>query len=275
MRGSIRLCGLILLCAAAQCAVSRPHPVSAATPGADHPQKQVSTEKYQILWDQGFELPPGSHLRFVKIGSSPGSQGTTLRYRVFADAADQGTPYVLGEWRIGSSLDDLQVLSESAFVNRKRLVMGSRPNPGQQDSDALDDGSELDVSFTVARGEPVRFVLRTADAKIMIGGTLVPFPIEANDKRCKLSALLADPAANSVLLYADGFPPNADITLQSGSAGTSQQRTLHTDARGSASAVDEPHVKGADSGTATETIQGGNCHVSVAVPWGKANYKPM
>lgn len=275
MRGPIRLCALTLLFAAGSLAGNGRNAVTAASPAADRPQKQISTEKYQLLWDRGFELPPGLHLRFTKIGASPGPQGTTVRYRVYADAAQQGTPYTFSEWRIGTDLDDLQVISESAYVNRKRLVLNNLPNPGQQDTDSLTDGSELDVSFTAAKGEPVRFVLRTGNSKTMIGGTLVPFPIESTDHGCKLSALLADPAANSVLLYADGFPPNSDITFESASGGAPQQRTVHTDAYGQASAIDQPHGNGADSGTATEAVQTKNCKVSVNVPWGKGSYKPM
>lgn len=275
MQGSIRLCALIPLFVTASLTGNGLKAVTAASSAADRPQKQISTEKYQLLWDRGFELPPGSHLRFTKIGASPGPKGTTVRYRVYADAAQQGTPYTFSEWRIGTDLDDLQVISESAFVNRKRLVLSNQPNPGQQDSDSLTDGSELEVSITAAKGEPVRFVLRTEDSKTMIGGTLVPFPIESTDHGCKLNALLADPAANSVILYMDGFPPNSDVAVESVSGGGPQQRTVHTDAYGQASTIDQPHSSGGDSGTATETAQTKNCKVSVNVPWGRGSYHPI
>jgi hypothetical protein len=228
-----------------------------------------------MLWDQGFDLPPGSHLRFVKIGETASDVGHLLRYRIFADAAPQGVPYILGVWRIGTDLDDMQILSESAYVNRKGLVLNNPPNPGQQDATELTDGSEAVVDIKAAKGEPVRFVLRTEDSKTMIGGTLVPFPIESADKACRLRALLADPEANSILLYADGFPSNSVLTLQSDSQGATHQRTIYTDAKGHGSTIDAPHVKGTDAGTATETIRAKGCTLSVSVPWGAGSFHPM
>jgi hypothetical protein len=245
-------------------------------PAGSGPDKRPTTlERYQMLWDQGFDLPAGSHLRFVKIGEAGSDVGHLLRYRIFADAGQEGVPYVLGVWRIGTDLEDLQILSESAYVNRKGLVLNNPPNPGQQDATELNDGSEAVVDIKAAKGEPVRFVLRTQDSKTMIGGTLVPFPIESTDKACKLRALLADPAANAVLLYADGFPANSVLTVQSDSQGVTHQRTIYTDGKGHGSAIDAPHIKGMDGGTATEAIRASGCTVSVSVPWGEGNFHPM
>jgi hypothetical protein len=274
MRGTLRLCAppLSFLAIALACASSD---ASAAGLSSSGGSKHPSTERYQMLWDQGFDLPPGSHLRFVKVGETPSDVGHLLRYRIFADAAEQGVPYVLGVWRIGTDLEDLQVLSESAYVNRKGLVMNNPPNPSQQDATELPDGSETVVDVKAATGEPVRFVLRTQDSKTMVAGTLVPFPIEATDKTCRLRALLADPDANSVLLYADGFPPNSVLTVQSSSEGASHNDTMYTDAKGHGSAIDAPHVKGVDGGTVTESIRANGCAVSVSVPWGAGSFHPM
>jgi hypothetical protein len=278
MRGPTRLCALTLPLLASLLA-----PIGHAAPKAASPRDNFgggsrqpeSNERYQMLWDQGFDLPPGSHLRFAKVDETAGQNGKSIRYRVYADAAQQGGPYILGVWRIGTPIDDLQILSEAAYVNHKGLVLGNPPNPAQQEADALNDGSELDVSVTVAQGEPVRLVLRTEDSRVMIGGTLVPFPIQSADKSCRLSALLADPDANALLIYADGFPRNSILTVQNVSQGVVQEQKLYTDARGHGSAIVLPHLRGADSGTATETIQAGGCKVSLSVPWGKGSYHPL
>jgi hypothetical protein len=251
-------------------------------PAADPPQKTdraasrlASPVRAQMLWDQGFELPPGSHLRFAKVDETPAPQGHTLHYRVFANAAQMGTAYTLSMWRIGTDIDDLEVITETAYVNRHGLLLRNVPNPSQQDADSLTDGSELDVTVQAARGEPIRFVLRSPDSKTMIGGTLVPYPIAAADKSCKLSALLGDPDANAVLFYADGFPPNSDLTVISVSQGATQQKTIRSDPKGHAGLIDLPHVKNADSGTVTETLRAGSCSVSVDVPWGRGGYHPL
>jgi len=234
--------------------------------------KASSPERQQILWDQGFQLPAGARLRFAKIDETAGPDGHTLRYRIYADAASQGTAYVLGLWRIGTDLDNMEILSETAFVNRRGLLMNNLPNPGQADSPSLDDGSEIDVSVKVAKGEPVRLILRTQDWKTMIGGTLVPYPLEATDKGCKLSALLAQPEANSVLVYADGFPPNSILPLSGSLDGATNQQKIYADARGHGSAIEQPRVKGVDTGTLTESVKTPGCSVTVSLPWGKGSY---
>ncbi len=277
MRGSLRFCAppLLFLAIALACASSQAGAATFPDSGGSGYGKSPSTVRYQMLWDQGFDLPPGSHLRFVKVGEMGSDVGHLLRYRIFADAGEQGVPYVLGVWRIGTEIDDLQILSESAYVNRKGLVMNNPPNPAQQDVTELTDGSETVVDVKAAKGEPVRFVLRTQDSKTMIGGTLVPFPIEATDKTCKLRALLADPEANSVLLYADGFPSNAVLMVQNVSQGVVQEQKFYTDAKGHGAGIVSPRIKGADSGTATETLQGGACKVTLGVPWGEGSFHPM
>ena len=277
MRGLLRCCASppFLLAIALACASLRADAAAASNSADGGLGKIPSTERYQLLWDQGFDLPPGSHLRFVKIGETTSDAGHLLRYRIFADAAQEGIPYVLGVWRIGTDIEDLQVLSESAYVNRKGLVLNNPPNPGQQDATELTDGSEAVVDIKAAKGEPVRFVLRTQDSTTMIGGTLVPFPIDSTDKSCRLRALLGDPDANSVLLYADGFVPNSVLTVQSDSQGATHERTIYTDANGHGSVIDAPHVKGMATGTATESIHAKGCAVSVSVPWGAGSFHPM
>jgi hypothetical protein len=253
----------VLMFSAVTAAAAGPPPAGAGDAG--------SAARSQITWDKGFELPPGSHLRFAKVDETGAVGARVLRYRIYATAAQLGTPYVLGVWRIGTSLDDLQVLSETAYVNRKGLVLASVPNPGQQDSDQLNDGSELDVTFQAARGEPVRFILRSPDWKTMIGGTIIPYPIEASDHGCKLSALLSEPDAKSVLVYMDGFPANAVLTAQSAIQGATQEQKAYTDPKGHASVVESPRAKGADSGTMTETVHAPACNVSLSVPWGRGS----
>lgn len=229
----------------------------------------------QIVWDQGLETPPGSHLRFQKIDETGPPGNRVFRYRIYAQGAVQGTQYLLGMWRIGTDLDNLEVVSESAFINRKGLLLGNPPNPAQQDSETLDDGSELDVSVKAARGEPVRFVLRTEDSKTMIAGTLVPAPIESTDKNCRLRALLADPDGLSVLLYVDGFPPNAVVAAHGASHGATDEEKIYTDAKGHGVLIETPHPKGIESGTLTETVQSPACAPKVDVPWGGENFHPM
>jgi len=261
----------VLLIAAVAVSVAAP-PALGSGSGA---KKPASIERSQLLWDQGFDLPPGAHLRFAKIDETAAPDGHTLHYRIYADGAQPGTPYVLGLWRIGTAVDDLEVLSETAYVNHKGLLLGNLPNPAQQDSDTLTDGSELDVTVKVAKGEPVRFILHSQDWKTMIGGTLIPYPLESVNKNCRLAALIADRDANSALFYFDGLPPNTELAAQGSSNGTVQNQTIDTDAKGHATLIAPTHPKGVDTGTMTESVRTNACAVSVSVPFGAGSYHPM
>jgi hypothetical protein len=275
MRGFLRTCALLLLPSLLPCGAFASGRGPDPPPGpAKGTNKSGSPERQQLAWDQGFDLPPGSHLRFEKVDQSNDPAGHAVRYRVFADAAQLSTPYVLGVWRIGNDLDNLEVLSESAYVNRKGLVLNNLPNPGQQDSVALTDGSELEISANVAKGEPVRVILRSQDWKTMIGGTIVPFPIESTSKNCRLRALLAEPEARAVLLYADGFPSNSILTVESNAPGAAGAK-IYTDAKGHGSLIEEPRLNGQSAGTITETVRVPACAVTVNVPWGVGSSSPM
>jgi len=273
MRSPTPLCAFALLFFAVQLADiahAAPNP-----PQDSSGHKATPPERSQIIWDQGFQLPPGAHLRFAKVDETNGADGHMMHYRIYADAAERGLPYVLGVWRVGTDVEALQVLTETAYVNHKGLLLTNPPNPGQQDADSLNDGSEVEVGVKAAQGEPVRFILHSEDWKTMIGGTLVPFPIAAADKNCKVSAMLAQPDGTSVLFYVDGFPPNTVLSAQSASQGAPQTRKIYTDANGHGSLFDAPQTKGADSGTLTETVHTSSCAVSVSVPWSKGAYHPM
>lgn len=273
MRGSTPLCATTLPLLAMQLAAfayTAPNP-----PQVNGSHKATSPERSQLTWDQGFQLPPGAHLRFAKVDETNGPDGHMLHYRVFADGAEPGIPYVLGVWRVGTDVEGLQILTETAYVNHKGLLLTNLPNPGQQDADSLTDGSEVNVGVKAAQGEPIRFILRSEDWKTMIGGTLVPFPVSVADKNCTLTAMLAQPDGTSVLFYVDGFPPNSVLTAQSSSQGAPQDRKIYTDAKGHGSLFDTPQTKGASSGTLTETVHANGCTVSVSVPWSKGAYHPM
>jgi hypothetical protein len=160
-------------------------------------------------------------------------------------------------------------------VNAKVLLMDHKPRPDQENKDSVDEDDELDLAFQAARGEPIRVILATPDDKFMVPGTIVPFPIENNDKNCHLEIRLAMPDAEAILIYADGLPPNTEVPFQSNSAGEVSQNKFTVNANGHAAAADLPYVEGKNSGIVKETLTTKECSVSVEIPWGKGSYKPL
>ena len=250
-----------------------------STPAKDEMNQlpPVVTEmlKTQIYIDEGMSNPKGPRLRFVKLDELNTHEMHRFRYRVYADGAPADQPLIFAYWRIGTALKNMAVLSSEAYVNRKGLLLLKKPSPGAEDSETVSDGTELDVALPFAKGEPARFILRSKDNKFLIPGTLVPFPIESTDQGCKLSGLLAEPGGTALVLYAEGFPPNSDVTLEGNSEGEIQTREKHIDKNGHLEIAEFPSVIGKESGTVTETIRTKGCTVSVQIPWGKGSYKPL
>jgi len=226
----------------------------------------------QIIWDNGFNKPTGPRLRFAKVDEVTRPEGHFVRYRIYASGAAEGTPYILAGWTIGRSLSDLNALSNSVYVNRKGLLFTRKPTADEEDRDTVGPDAEYDLGVQAADGEPVRLMLRSPDNKVMIPGTLVPFPIESSDKGCKLSAMLATPDGEAILIEGEGFQPNSQVWLQSNSAGEQRQSQKPVDSSGHIQFVDLPYVAGKDAGMLNDTISTKDCTVSVIIPWGKGTY---
>lgn len=226
----------------------------------------------QIVWDNGFNHPNGPRLRFVKVDEVTRPEGHFIRYRIYASGAAEGTPYILAGWMIGKDITDLNVISSSVYVNRKGLLLTRKPNPDEEDRDTLGPDAEYDLGVQAADGEPLRLMLRSPDNKVLIPGTLVPYPVETAEKGCRLSAMLATPDGEAILIEGDGFQPNSQVLLQSNSAGELRQSQKPVDSSGHIQFVDLPYVAGKNAGMLNDTISTKNCTVSVIIPWGKGTY---
>jgi len=257
---------------------------SAANSQAPRPQSAISPDVVKMLnaqagWDDaipGEHNPTGLHMEFAKIESAAFLQGKSVghinRYRILVPGAPQESAYALASWKIDGQP---RIAYTQVFVNAKGLLLPHRPEPGQQDKDALDPADEIDLSLQTAAGEPVRYALTSADGKLIVPGTVVPYPIEKRDGPCRLEARLAMPDAEGVLIYADGLDPNADVPFQAVSEGEAHPGTFHTNARGHAATVDLPYVKGKSAGALNVSVATKSCTVAVEIPWGKGSYKPL
>jgi hypothetical protein len=226
----------------------------------------------QVGWDDalpGERNPTGLQMRFAKIDEVAAAEGHTVRYRAYVLGASEKKTYAMGTWRIGS---DVQILPVDVYVNAKGLLMVHKPRPEQENSESVADDDELDLAMQAAKGEPVRFVLATADGKFMVPGTIVPFPIESKGASCRIELRLAAQDGRAVLIYGDGFSPNAEVPLQMASAGDVEQGKFSVNAAGHAVTTDLPFVDGKNSGVLKVAVDAKGCSVSAAIPWGEGSY---
>ncbi len=131
----------------------------------------------------------------------------------------------------------------------------------------------MNIKTTAVLGEPKRFAVVSDDGKVAGFTEAVPFPIEASNKKCKLSVIRQSPLAETVLVIATGFVPyemlNISATL--GGADTVHSPTASVD--GSWQAVVGTKAPGKDSGTASIKVSGQQCSVSLTFNWGEGSAK--
>jgi hypothetical protein len=269
MPGQIRFCALVLCSLAFPIAIRGQAP---STSTGQVPPQVAQMLNAQVVWDNGFNHPNGSRLRFAKVDEVTRPQGHYTRYRIYAAGVPEGPAYILAAWTIGKSVDELNVLSDAVYVNRKGLLLTRKPNAAEEDSDTVAPDAEYDLGVQAADGEPLRFLLRSADNKVLVPGTLVPYPIQSADKACRLSALLAEPDGEAILIEGNGFPPNSEAVVRDNSAGEQRQSKKSVDAAGHFQFVELPYVFGKTAGILTETITAKGCAVSVTIPWGNGSY---
>jgi hypothetical protein len=216
--------------------------------------------------------PKGLRIQFQKLGVVDDGNGHSVRYRLLVPGAPEKQNYVLGVWRIGV---DVKTTPQQVFTNAKGLVMWHLPTGDQEKADLLDRTDEIEVDLKAARGEPIRYVLASPDGKVFFPGTVVPYPIESRDGKCRMEARLGTPEGEAVLVYVDGLAPNALVPLKTVSEGENHAPMLAADAQGHGAAIVAPAVEGKTSGVVKISLSAPGCSVSVDVPWGAGSYLPL
>jgi hypothetical protein len=225
----------------------------------------------QMSWDENTrngKNPDGLHFQFFKIDEAGPSGKRLVTYRVYVPGVPVSKKYALTVWRIGS---DPRPIPGDIYVNGKGLLMLRKPNAGQEDSDFVGD-DELHLAVQAAQGEPIRYALASSDKRLLIPGTVVPFPLEDQGQGCRLEVRLAMPDADAVLISADGLPANADVPFQLLSAGQTETGNFHTDAQGHAVTTDLPFANDLDKGSLRVSLVTHECSTAVQVRWGKKSY---
>jgi hypothetical protein len=228
----------------------------------------------QITWDENRPSktnPNGLHIQFSKTDETTSSGKRVMHYRAYVTGVPESKRYSLAVWRIGS---EPRILSNSVYVNAKGLLMVHQPRLEQNNSDFLGD-EEFQLTVQAARAEPVRYALASSDKELLVYGTVVPFPLKDIDRGCQLEMRLSLPDATAVLVYADGFPANAEIPYQLLSNGDLKMRKFNVDAQGHAVATVFPATNGMERGSLRLTVSTPECSAAVELPWGEGSYHPL
>jgi hypothetical protein len=228
----------------------------------------------QMGWDENLpneKNPAGLHFQFFKIDEAVSSGKRLVSYRVYVPGIPENKKYQFIVWKIGS---DPRTLSGNVYVNAKGLLMVRKPTQGEDSSDFVGD-DELHLSVQAARGEPLRYALASTDKRLLISGTVVPFPLEDAEQSCRLEVRLGLPDGEGVLISADGLPANTGVPFQWLSAGEPGTGKFSVNAQGRAVTAYVPSVNGKERGSLKVTLTTKDCSAAVEIPWGKGSYQPL
>lgn len=275
-RTSVGAAILLSVMTAALCAQApAPSPPPAITlQGNNSPPPSSQTAKViqgMINWDQAPAMPmnpQGLHLRFAQFDKRKTADGNAVVYRAYATGAPTNQRYSLVSWVVGGQL---QAMAPEVWLNNRGLLMCSKPTEEQQNADSVAAKDEIDFIVQARKGEPKRYAIVSEDQKLLVPGTLVPYPIEAKDKACSVRALLASPNGEAYLLEGSGFARHVTIKVDSISAGEHQTANFQSSVLGELTATVFPFVAGKDSGVTEVHLSTPDCNLELKLPWGKDN----
>jgi hypothetical protein len=194
------------------------------------------------------------------------STADTQTYRLQTVGAPKGMHYSLVTWPVTSNAP--QTVAEGVSLNADGIaICAGKTASDCGSSDKPDD--PIDLEMHAAPGEPVRMALISTDSSVKLFTKTVPVPLEGKDRGCRVEAILLTAGAEAVMLEADGFAPNSELTILSLSGTETRTDKKSADANGHYSMVDLPYVEGVDHGSVSVTIKSAKCSPSVTVNWGK------
>ena len=126
-----------------------------------------------------------------------------------------------------------------------------------------------------ARGEPLEVMLVSNDRTQRGYARIIPHPIEAKGSSCRLSAQVGSQRGDVFGILGEGFEPGEEVVTESRSNGEVVQSKQVIPTDGKFGVVVTPGVTGKQSGTASFTVTGKNCTVSLSYEWGPSALKPQ
>lgn len=269
MRSRSSLASLLIGAALALAAFSQSghgqgSPQSAAASADDNKRMgELITQIAQLNQVWGAKLTtPGASLKLKLISGNP---TRPFKYHLYAQGLPKDAIFSIMQWPV--TQNQPSELLGGVTLNAEGLAVCAG-KPGRCGSaDKPDD--PIDYVFNPVKGEPVRLALVTQQApKKQAFVKIVPIPIEAVDRGCRLDAVVLMPRAEEVLIEGSGFKPGEELATNSSSAGEHLAGKSKADPKGQFFSVVLPHRKGERNGTTRFEVKAPECSPAVEFPWG-------
>jgi hypothetical protein len=239
---------------------------------------------------------PGITLTMKEVGREKTAAGTQITYQLTGTGFPASARLTLVRWPLnqpvtpvmdgividasGRAVCEAQASATIAATNAPtadaNASASSAPNPasdGLSCLKTLQANAPVEISTTAAKGEAVRLALVGEDKKSGAATSAVPFPLEGENKGCKLQVLLGSKNAELVLIEGEGFKPNEPYTLGTETYGVKGKLGAKPDASGHFVSAITPYQEGHESGDTVVYYQSDSCTPTLSFHWGKDSYK--
>ncbi len=210
---------------------------------------------------------PGVELQVVEASRQPAGSATVLTYTLKGKGFAAGKVYSLWGWIPGRKP---QKAIEGVTFNAAGELTCAPASPACKGETP---DAPIKIQTTAVKGEPKRFAVVSDDGRVAAFAEVVPFPIEATDKKCKLEVVRQSALAEMVLIRASGFVPFEMLNIDSNFGGQDTAHSPTVSPDGTWQAMVGTKAPGKDAGTAMIKVSGQQCSVQVSFPWGEGSAK--
>jgi hypothetical protein len=228
-------------------------------------------------------VPPGVSIEAREVYRS-GIAGTDLqvRYNIYVKGVPPDTIFRQLQWPVDR---DKPIGGFTGItLNPEGLMICAGHTPEQCHNGTAFDAPVQFTRMKPLRGEPMRSIFIAPNLKIPI--SMVPDPIQSEDKGCKLSAVRLTGKFELALIEGSGFPSNSNVHLHRTNADgksivavigddgmpfalfTAPDLVLKSDSSGAIQTVAPNNTSNFASGKDTVEVTGPGCNPKVTYDWG-------
>jgi hypothetical protein len=212
---------------------------------------------------------PGMSLTLKETGRTKTDAGTQITYQLTGAGFTPDTKLTLLRWPLNQNVAPVM---DGIVIDSTGTAVCAGPDAGSCGK-TMKANAPVEVTTTVAKGEAVRVALVAPDKKHGAAVSVVPFPLESEDKGCKLEVIRGSKDDELVLIEGDGFGSAANFNAGTESFGEKRPIGAKPNAQGHFVVAMTPWVTGHDNGDTVIYAQTDTCSPTLSFHWGKDTYK--
>jgi hypothetical protein len=223
----------------------------------------------------------GMSLKLKEVSREKNADGTSITWQLVGTGFTPDMQLTLVRWPLNLGVT---AVMNGITVNAAGVAIctGTPASPAPQTpppaqvpscTTTVKAGAPIQIASTAAKGEAIRVALISADQKHGAAASLIPYPIENEDKGCKISVIRGSKDDELVLIEGEGFKQDATYTMGTESFGEKHPLNVKINPQGRFVAAVTPWIPNHDAGDTVVFYQSSSCTPTVSFHWGKDTYK--